>query len=89
LVNEYGVKAAQKDAWPFDGGLPTSIWEPGEWIVEPRSLTVFDDAPPGVYTVYIAVYPSDDPQALLVVTPPGGRLQTDHVVLTTVRVLPR
>ncbi len=89
LVNEYGVKAAQKDAWPFDGARPTSTWAPGELIAEPRALTIFDDAPPGVYDVYIAVYPSDDPGALLVVTPSGGRLQTDHVVLTTVCVLPR
>ena len=89
LVNKYGVKAAQKDAWPFDGAVPTSTWAPGELIAEPRALTIFDDAPPGVYDVYIAVYPSDDPGTLLVVTPSSGRLQTDHVVLTTVRVLPR
>jgi len=38
--------------------------------------------------VYVAIYPTADPDALLVVTPTGGRLQTDHVVLTTVRVLP-
>ncbi len=89
LVDEYGVKAAQKDAWPFDGARPTSTWAPDEGVTEPRALTIFDDVPPGVYDVYIAVYPSDDPDALLVVTPTGGRLQTDHVVLTTVRVLPR
>jgi 4-amino-4-deoxy-L-arabinose transferase-like glycosyltransferase len=88
FVNETGVKAAQKDAWPFDGAAPTSLWEPGRLIEEPRELVIFDDTPPGVYDVYVAVYPSDDPDSLLVVTPSGGRLQTDHVVLTTIRVLP-
>ncbi|MGD9101750.1 MAG: glycosyltransferase family 39 protein, partial [Anaerolineae bacterium] len=88
LVDEYQVKAAQKDAWPFDGALPTSIWEPGDLIAEARELTVFDGASPGVYDVYVAVYPSGNPDALLVVTPPGGLLQTDHVVLTTISVLP-
>jgi hypothetical protein len=88
FVDEHGVKAAQKDAWPFDGGRPTSLWEPGTLIEEPRQLVIFDDALSGVYDVYVAVYPSDDPEALLVVTPPGGRLQSDHVVLTTIRVLP-
>jgi hypothetical protein len=88
FVDEHGVKAAQKDAWPFDGERPTSLWEPGALIEEPRQLVIFDGSPPGVYDVYVAVYPSDDPEALLVVTPPDGRLQTDHVVLTTIRVLP-
>jgi hypothetical protein len=88
LVDAYQVKAAQKDAWPFDGARPTSTWEPGELIAEARELTIFDGASPGVYDVYVAVYPSGNPGALLVVTPPGGLLQTDHVVLTTVNVLP-
>jgi len=88
FVDEAGVKAAQKDAWPFDGAAPTSIWELGRLVEEPRELAIFNDTPPGVYDVYVAVYPSDDPESLLVVTPSGGRLQTDHVVLTTIRVLP-
>jgi hypothetical protein len=89
FVDENGVKAAQKDAWPLDGAAPTSLWQPGKVVVEPRPLQVFQDTPPGTYDVYIAVYPSSAPEALLVVTPPGGRLQTDHIVLTKVRVLPR
>jgi hypothetical protein len=88
FVDESGVKAAQKDAWPLDGAVPTSIWAPGDVVEESRELTVLDGTPPGVYDVYVAVYPTADPDALLVVTPTGGRLQTDHVVLTTVRVLP-
>jgi hypothetical protein len=88
FVDEGEVKAAQKDAWPFEGARPTSTWEPGDMITEPRELTIFEGARPGVYSVYVAVYPWDDPGALLVVTPPGGVLQTDHVELTSVRVLP-
>jgi hypothetical protein len=88
FVDRHGVKAAQKDAWPFEGAMPTTLWEPDVLIEEPRELTIFDGTPPGVYDVYVAVYPSEDPHALLVVTPSGGRLQTDHVVLTTIHVLP-
>jgi hypothetical protein len=88
FVDVNGVKAAQKDAWPLDGQAPTALWEPGVVMEEPRDLVVFDGTPPGVYDVYIAIYPSNDPESLLVVTPPGGRLQTDHIVLTTVCVLP-
>jgi 4-amino-4-deoxy-L-arabinose transferase-like glycosyltransferase len=88
LVDQNGVKAAQKDAWPLDGAAPTSLWRPGELLVEPRKLVIADGTPPGVYDVYIVVYPSSDPEALLVVTPSGGRLQTDHVVLTSIRVMP-
>ena len=32
FVNEHGIKAAQKDAWPFDGAAPTSLWDPGKLI---------------------------------------------------------
>jgi 4-amino-4-deoxy-L-arabinose transferase-like glycosyltransferase len=88
FVDQSGIKAAQKDAWPFDGVAPTSLWTPGTLIEEPRELAVFDGTPPGVYDVYLAVYPTSDTENLLVVTPSGGRLQTDHVVLTTIRVLP-
>lgn len=88
FVNDRGIKAAQKDAWPFDGKAPTSLWEPGTVLKEPRELAIFEGTPPGVYDVYVAVYPSENPDALLAVTPPGGRLQTDHIVLTTIRVLP-
>jgi hypothetical protein len=88
FVDSSGVKAAQKDAWPFEGAMPTTLWKPDVLIEEPRELTIFEGTPLGVYDVYIAVYPSEDPHALLVVTPSGGRLQTDHVVLTTIRVLP-
>ena len=88
FVDQHGVKAAQKDAWPFDGAAPTLLWEPGTLIEEPRELVISDSTPPGVYDVYVVVYPSSDPESLLVVTPPGGRLQTDHIVLTTIRILP-
>jgi 4-amino-4-deoxy-L-arabinose transferase-like glycosyltransferase len=88
FINQYGVKAAQKDAWPFDGQVPTSLWEPGVVLEESREMFIFEDTSPGIFDVYIAVYPSDNPDALLVVTPPGGRLQTDHVVLTKISVLP-
>ena len=88
FVDGRGVKAAQKDAWPLDGAAPTALWQPGVVMEERRELVILDGTPPGVYDVYVAVYPSDDPADLLVVTPPGGRLQTDHVVLTTMSVLP-
>jgi 4-amino-4-deoxy-L-arabinose transferase-like glycosyltransferase len=87
FVDEYGVKAAQRDAWPLDGAAPTSLWEPGTIIEEARELAIFEGTHHGVYNVYVTVYPSEDPDASLVVTPLGGRLQTDHVVLTTIRVL--
>jgi hypothetical protein len=88
FVDKSGVKAAQKDAWPLDGAVPTSTWAVGDVVEESRELNVLDGTPPGVYDVYVAVYPTADPDALLIVTPTGGRLQTDHVVLTTVRALP-
>jgi hypothetical protein len=88
FVNQNGVKAAQVDAWPFEGARPTTTWKQEELIEEPRELIVFEDASPSNYDVYIAVYPAGRPESRLVVTPPAGRLQTDHVVLTQIKVLP-
>jgi 4-amino-4-deoxy-L-arabinose transferase-like glycosyltransferase len=89
LVDPAQRKAAQQDGWPLDGNAPTAGWDRGQTVVDAIPLTVFADAPPGPYSVRIAVYRQHEGEILhLPVTPPAGRMQADHITLTVVRVTP-
>jgi len=89
LVDAQQRKAAQNDGWPQGGEVPTAAWRPGETVVDARPLTVYPDAPPGVYDVRIAVYVLREGEIVhLPVIPDVGGMLADHVLLTKVRVMP-
>jgi hypothetical protein len=89
LVDPTQHKAAQRDGWPLDGNAPTAAWSPGETVVDARPLAIFPDARAGPYSVRIAVYRQEEGEIVhLPVTPPGGRMQADHITVTAVRVSP-
>jgi len=89
LVDAGQRKAAQQDSWPLEGAAPTAAWEPGQKFVDPYTLAVFPDAPPGVYDVRVAVYLFEDGEIThLPVIPTDGEMLAEHVVLTRVRVVP-
>jgi 4-amino-4-deoxy-L-arabinose transferase-like glycosyltransferase len=89
LVDPAQRKAAQHDSWPREGEAPTAAWRRGEALVDAVPLTILPDAGPGAYGVRVVVYWREGGGiAHLPVTPPGGRMQADHVVLTQVRVVP-
>ena len=83
-------KAAQYDSWPLDGAAPTAAWEPGHTLTDTYRLTVYPDAPLGVYDVRVVVYAlGEDGQIVhLPTVPAGGQMQASHVTLTTMRVAP-
>ncbi len=89
LVDAGQRKAAQQDIWPLNGAAPTATWEPGQVLTDVRTLEVYLDAPPGAYDVRVAVYVPEEGEIVhLPVIPAGGRMLSNHVVLTQVRVLP-
>jgi 4-amino-4-deoxy-L-arabinose transferase-like glycosyltransferase len=89
LIDPAQRKAAQHDSWPMEGAAPTAAWSPGQTVVDAIPLTIFPDAPAGPYRVRIAVYRQVEGEILhMPVTPPGGRMQADHITLTAVRVTP-
>lgn len=55
LRNEAGETAAQKDRPPADGRYPSSLWDPGEIIVDRISLSLAG-LPPGEYSPVIGLY---------------------------------
>jgi hypothetical protein len=82
-------KAAQQDGWPSNGAAPTSSWEPGRVVVDRRELTVYPEAPSGVYNVRVVVYVMEEGSIEhLPTVAANGQMQATHVVLTTIRVLP-
>jgi len=88
LVDAGQRKAAQQDGWPLSGAAPTTAWQPGQMLADPYRLAVFQDAPPGVYDVRVAVYVLEGERIVhLSVIPEGGRMLSDHQVLTRVRVV--
>jgi hypothetical protein len=87
FVDEDQRKAAQEDSWPLEGSAPTAAWEPGGVITETRRLEVYSDAPPGAYSVRVAVYTVEEGEIVhLPVIPEGGVMLRDHVTLNRVRV---
>jgi hypothetical protein len=64
LLNDDGVLVAGNDGQPREGLYPTSVWVPGEVIVDER---VWDtDAPPGEYSIEIGLYSLSTGARLLV-----------------------
>jgi len=69
-----GLPVAQSDTVPAQWQRPTSGWVPGEFIVDPHTLTLPTDAASGTYSLVVGLYkPSDE-----------SRL--GEIMLTTVKV---
>jgi len=86
LVDAAQRKAAQHDGWPQGGAAPTTTWLPGQPVSDTHVLTIYPDAPPGVYDVRVVVYTLE---GSTIVHPPiiaHGQMLSDFVVLTRVRV---
>jgi 4-amino-4-deoxy-L-arabinose transferase-like glycosyltransferase len=56
LVDEQGVIVGQSDGEPAAGSRPTSSWLPEEFIVDPHSVRVQDDALLGPATLLVGLY---------------------------------
>jgi hypothetical protein len=56
LVGEGGLGWAGDDHQPYDGLYPTNAWESGEMVRDTFTLTVPDDAPPGLYDIEVGWY---------------------------------
>ncbi|MFQ6100123.1 MAG: glycosyltransferase family 39 protein [Anaerolineae bacterium] len=89
LVDAGQNKAAQQDSWPLDGAAPTTMWEPGEVVVDTHTLTIFPGTSPEAYDLRVAVYLLEDGEiAHLPVISQKGEMLSSHVLLTRVRVGP-
>jgi hypothetical protein len=72
LRNAAGTTVAQRDGQPLEGNYPTSHWQAGETVIDPFSLPVPDDLPPGRYTLLAGLYRLDTLERLTVADDASG-----------------
>jgi hypothetical protein len=89
LVGDEQVKVAEDSRWPLGDDAPTMLWTVGHLLEDPKTLTVYTDAPPGVYDVRVTVFKKQEEKLLhLPVISDRGEMLVNHVTLTRVRVQP-
>jgi 4-amino-4-deoxy-L-arabinose transferase-like glycosyltransferase len=77
-----GETVAQRDAPPVGGRYPTSLWDPGEIIIDQLTLPL-TDVPPGNYTPVIGLYDFTTGQRLPIPNHPANELPLDPLAVTT------
>lgn len=72
LVDSSGAVVAQRDGWPVDNQWPPTCWQPGQTIVDTRTIDV-SGVPPGRYDLRVGWYDQRDLTRLPVTGPePSG-----------------
>jgi hypothetical protein len=74
----------QKDNPPARGSYPTTLWAPGEVVVDSYDIPVAGDAAPGPYVIEVGMYDPATMQRLPVLDPTGAL--GDRVLLGRVQV---
>lgn len=77
----------QVDNEPAAGSRPTTSWRTDEVIVDTYAIPVQPDAPPGAYRIEVGLYEPVSGQRLAVLDE-NGAPAADHVILTTIEVVP-
>jgi hypothetical protein len=67
------------------GDYPTSLWAPGEEIIEERTISK-EGLPSGAYQVHVGIYRLETGERLPAFDAQGGRLPNDAIPLTEVQL---
>ncbi len=78
----------QKDDLPQGGAYPTTLWQPGEVIVDSYAFTVDPDVPAGLYPLEVGMYRLESGTRLSVSDADGRPVPYDRILLPPIRVLP-
>jgi hypothetical protein len=89
LTDEQGIIVAQRDMWPGRGMYPTTLWKPGEVIVDTLTLHVPDGAyAPDNATLQVGLYEQDGLR--LNVSDAQGQAAADNAAsIATLKIDPR
>ena len=82
LLDEEGQIRGQQDNPPQGGQYPTTLWAPGQVVVDEYALAIHPDAPPGTYVIEVGMYDPATMQRLPVLDPTGA--VGDRVLLGSV-----
>jgi hypothetical protein len=85
LLDEAERIRGQQDNPPVGGSYLTTLWVPGEIVVDEYTIDVQDDASPGTHTFEVGMYNPVDLTRLSVIEPTGSG--GDRVLLGNVQVL--
>lgn len=86
LIDSGGRVRAQRDGPPLDGNYPTSIWDPGEIVVDMVTISVPPDLPPGSYRLEVGMYGWPDLVRLPVTDERGASLGDRFILPANVSV---
>jgi mannosyltransferase len=88
VLDESNHIVGQRDAEPGGGLQLTTLWEPGETIVDNYGLPIHPATPPGTYRVEIGLYDAETGQRLTVVEggDAGIELGADQIWLSPLTV---
>jgi hypothetical protein len=84
VVDSRGKVVAQADAPPRSGRYPTSLWDPGETIVDPHQLALGPSLPPGSYRLEVGLYLPVTGRRLPLIGPDGAK--GDRVLLGAIPI---
>jgi hypothetical protein len=84
LVDSHGQLMAQRDSEPGGGLILTTIWRPGEAIIDNQGIFIPADTPAGDYTLLVGLYELSDPAARLPILADEG--VSDAFPLATITV---
>ncbi|MFL7791771.1 MAG: glycosyltransferase family 39 protein [Anaerolineae bacterium] len=84
-VEGEGIRG-QSDGIPVCGSLPTTKWQPGEVVVDGRTLLIDPATPPGEYPLLVGLYDAMTGERLRV-SGSDANARGDTVYLGTVRVV--
>jgi len=87
LLDAEGGIVGQGDGPPLRGDYPTTLWAPGESLVDAHTLEVKADAPTGVCRIIVGLYNRATGERLTVVGA-DGQPSADHIELARVQVTP-
>jgi hypothetical protein len=84
LLDEAQQVRGQKDNPPQGGRYPTTLWAPGEIVVDPYQIDVDANAPSGTYVIEVGMYDPATMARLPVRSPTGA--DADRVLLAQIQV---
>jgi mannosyltransferase len=84
LLDDAGSLVAQHDGEPVGGFTPTTIWQPGQAVIDRHGILLPADLPPDDYTLVVAVYHAATGERLPVTA--DGDSAGDYLPLSSVDV---
>jgi hypothetical protein len=81
LFDSQGGLQGQRDGPPVNGDYPTSLWQPGQVVVDTHVVTLPSDAPTGTYRVAVGMYDKATQERLPVLDDEGRPVPEGQIML--------